>query len=125
MPENAARRLARYVREKCGDDLRTVVLVTDGGWEGVYLRDDLREEYSPSVYSQTVELFRPREEPDGSIDFDLPLGMRHATVFYHDEAFVFRFRYSMDDYILVSIAPEAGEELLDFIADCQTIVQAS
>lgn len=124
MAKEAAHRVTKYVEEKCGEDLRTVVLITEDGWEGIYLRDDLKEEYTKTVYGETVELFRPTGDTRFSSDLSLPLGTRHASVFYHEEAFVFRFRYSWSEHILVSISPGAGRELLDFIGDCQTIVQA-
>lgn len=123
MAKNAARRLKRYVQEKCGDDLRTVVLITEDGWDGIYLRDDLKEEYTESVYGETVELFRPMADTESSSDLTLPLGTRHAAIFHHEKAFVMRFRYSWNEHILVSISPDAGHELLDFLGDCRTIIQ--
>lgn len=123
MAKEAAHRITRYVREKCGDGLRTVALVTADGWDGIYLRDDLKEQYGKSTYTEAVEIFRPTETTDFSNDVTLPLGSRHASVFFHEDAFVIRFRYSLDEYILVSIGPEAGRDLLEFIDDCKRIVQ--
>lgn len=123
MAKDAARRLKRYVQEKCGDDLRTVVLITEDGWDGIYLRDDLKKKYTRTVYGETVELFRPTEDTQSSSDLTLPLGTRHATIFHHDEAFVMRFRYTWNEHILVSVSPGTGHDLLDFLGDCRTIVQ--
>lgn len=123
MPRNAARRLKQYVQEAVGDDLRTVVLITEDGWKGIYLREDLKQKYSKSVYGETVELFRPTVDAEFSSDLTLPLGTRHAAILHHEEAFVMRFRYSLNEHILVSISPEAGHELLDFLGDCRTIIQ--
>lgn len=123
MPKDAARRLEQYVKEAVGDDLRTVVLITEDGWEGIYLREDLKQEYSKSVYGETVELFRPTKDTQFSSDLTLPLGTRHAAIFHHDEAFVMRFRYSWDKHILVSVSPEAGHDLLEFLGDCRTIIE--
>lgn len=123
MAKEAARRLKQYVKGVIGDGLRTVVLITQDGLDGIYLRDDLKEEYSEPLYSDTVGMFRTTEETDFLNDISSPLGIRHATVFYPENAFVFRFRYSWDEHILVGIDPETGRELLEFIGDCQTIVQ--
>lgn len=123
MPREAARRLERFVKETVGDDLRTVVLITEDGWEGIYLREDLKQNYSKSVYEETVELFRPTEDTRFSSDVTLPLGTRHASIFHHEEAFVMRFRYDWNEHILVSVSPEAGHDLLDFLGDCRTIIQ--
>lgn len=123
MAKDAARRLKRYVEESVGDDLRTVVLITEDGWDGIYLRDDLQEEYTETVYGQAVELFRPTDDTGFSNDLTLPLGTRHTAIYHHEEAFVMRFRYSWNEHIVVSISPSAGHELLDFLGDCRTIVQ--
>lgn len=123
MAKDAARRLKRYVEESVGDDLRTVVLITEDGWDGIYLRDDLKEEYTETVYGETVELFRPTEDTRFSSDLSLPLGTRHAAIFHHEEAFVMRFRYSWDEHILVSVSTGAGNDLLEFLGDCRTIIQ--
>lgn len=123
MAKEAARRLKRYVQEVVGDDLRTVVLLTEEGWDGIYLRDDLKAEYTKTVYGETVELFRPTEDRNSSSDLTLPLGTRHASIFHHEKAFVMRFRYSWEEHILVSISPEAGHNLLDFLGDSRTIIQ--
>lgn len=124
MAKEAAHRVTEYVKEKCGDDLRTVVLITEDGWDGIYLRDDLKEEYTKTVYGETVELFRPTEDTHFTSDLSLPLGTRHAAIFHHEEAFVMRFRYSGNEHILVSVSAGAGHELLEFLGDCRTIIQS-
>lgn len=123
MAKEAARRLKRYVQEAVGDDLRTVVLITEDGWDGIYLREDLKQEYTKTVYGETVELFRPTEDTSFSSDLTLPLGTRHASIFHHEKAFVMRFRYSWEEHILVSVSPSAGHDLLEFLGDCRTILQ--
>lgn len=124
MPKEAARGLTEYVKEQCGDDLRTVVLITKDGWDGIYLRDDLKEEYTETVYGDTVNMFRVAEDADLLHDISSPLGVRHATIFHHETAIVMRFRYSWDEHILVSISPEASHGLLEFLGDCQTLIQS-
>lgn len=86
MPRDAARRLKQDVEGAVGDDLRTVVLIIEDGWDGIYLRDDLKEEYTKEEYGETVELFRPTEETRFSSDLTLPLGTRHAAIFSSSSA---------------------------------------
>lgn len=119
---DAAERLSDHVYEECEESLRTVVVITDDGWEGVYLRPDLRDAYEPETYDRAVESFRTTELETPEVD-PLPLGTRQAAVFAHENAFVLQFRYSDAASILVSVAAEAGPDLLGFIEGCRSLVQ--
>lgn len=123
MAKDVAKRLTEFVREQTGNGLRTIVILTDDGWEGVYLRDDLRKEYDYGSFDTAVEAFR-NTQLDTPGAAPLPLGDRRAAVFYHENAFVLQFPYSERETILVSITPEAGQNLLEFIENCHQIVLA-
>lgn len=122
MIQTAAKRLTRYLRDELEVGLRTVVIVQEESHEIYYLRQDLREEYTEATYEQVIETFRL---DDSSISPEIdgtPVGDRRAVVHYHENAFVLQFPFSETESVLISITPEAGRSLLQFIEDCRQLV---
>lgn len=121
MVQSAANRLTEFLQEEIGEALRAVVLLSADGWDAVYLRSDLREAYDEETFGLAVDAFRDTTLDTPDIE-PLPVGARHAAVFYHENAFILQFRYSQPERILVSITPEAGRNLLAFIESCRVRV---
>ncbi|PSP79968.1 hypothetical protein BRC88_07605 [Halobacteriales archaeon QS_4_69_225] len=115
-------RITEFVQEQVGDGLRTVAVVTPGGWELHYLRSDLKREYDEDAYGEVVESFRLEESSLAPATGDRPVGDRLAVVHYHENAFVLQFPVEERRSVLVSVTSDAGRELLEFIEECRSRV---
>lgn len=123
MVQETAQKLTKYLRNRLGDGLRTVVVVQGDGHEIHYLREDLERAYTTETFADVVDTFR-FETPFMSPDIDSrPVGKRHAIVNYHENAFVLQFPFSESESLLVSLAPDTGRDLLDFIEQCRRLVE--
>ena len=123
MARTATERTAAFVRDRIGDGLRTVVLVTENDWETAYLRDDLKTVYDRRTYSEVVDAFRLQEGfMSPNIDGH-PVGERRALVHYHESAFVLQFPFSETETILVSVTNDAGRDLMGFIETVRQVVE--
>lgn len=55
-----------------------------------------------------------------------PVGERRGIVHYHENAFVIQFPVSASESILISLSPDAGRDLMDFLETCrQKVVENS
>lgn len=119
MPIETAREITEYLKERVDDGLRTVVIVQPNGQEIHYLRDDLKKEYTEETFSDVVDAFR-LETPYLSPGIESrPVGERRGIVHYHEHAFVIQFPVSNSESILISLSPEAGRDLMDFLEICR------
>jgi len=114
MADHAAARLAEHGRQQLGEQLRTVAILYEDDCEVVYLRDDLREEYTPEAYESVAELLKV-SDPAGTATDDLPVGERKALVHYHDGGFVFQFPRENCHSIVFSVESDVGSKLESFI----------
>lgn len=122
MVEDAAKRLTEHVLEKAGDGLRTVIVVSESGYEVSYLREDLQETYSREGFAEVVDAFR-LEQPFLSPGLQQqPVGERRALVHYHENACIIQIPYSKSETILISLSQEAGRDLVGFIESCRQVV---
>lgn len=122
MAQDIAKRMTEYLRNRVGDGLRTVVIVQDDSYEIHHLRDDLREGYTEETFTEVIDTFR-FEQPFMSPEVaSRPVGERRAIVHSHENAFVIQLPFSERDSILISLTPDAGRDLLDFIEKCRQIV---
>lgn len=55
METRGVRRLTEFAHEKVGGDLRAVVAYDEDGFDPVYLRPDVREQYSMSAIDRIME----------------------------------------------------------------------
>lgn len=122
MVRKTAEELTTYLREQVGGGLRTVVIIHGEGHEMHYLRDDLRAEYAKSTFTAVVEAFRLEDAFKNPGIEGTPVGERRAEIQVHENAVVLQFPYSESESILISLGPEVGHDLLQFIGQCRTIV---
>lgn len=123
MVREAAARVATNLRERLGDELRTVAVIRENGWETSYLREDLREKYDQETYAAVVDAVRlDRPLPDTG---SLPIGERRIVLQHHENALVLQFPVTETETILVSITPEAGRNLVEFIESCRRTIDGT
>lgn len=122
MVDAAAERVTEFLREQLGDELRTVVVVTEDDWRMAYLRDDLKAEYDSEAYSAVVDSFRLETRLLSPETDALPVGERRALIHYHENAFVLQFPFSETESLLVSVTSEAGRNLMGFIETVREVV---
>lgn len=86
MPRETGAQLAKFAKSRIGDALRTVVVVHETDREVIYLREDLREQYSAERYESVTESFRIDMDRvlDGSGDY--PLGAKSVIIHCHETA---------------------------------------
>lgn len=122
MAYETARRITEYLRDRVDDGLRTVVVIEQDGWEIHYLREDLRAEYTEETYDEVVDFFRLERPFLATAVASRPIGEHRATVHCHENAFVLQFPVKDAESVLVSLTPDTGRDLLEFIEECRRIV---
>ncbi|MBX0325610.1 hypothetical protein EGH21_21540 [Halomicroarcula sp. F13] len=119
MPHETAARLAEYAHNNVNDALRTIAVIYEDDCEVVYLRDDLKGEYTADEYKAVAGSFRVVPELTADMTSEAPLGSKHCLIHYHEDAFVFQFPHEGCHSILLSVEPTVGSRLRSFINGCQ------
>lgn len=122
MVDDAAERVSEFLRDRVGDGLRTIVVVTEDGWRMAYLREDLKAEYDREGYSAVVDTFRLEGQVLAPETEGLPVGERRALVHYHENAFVIQIPFSRTESLLISLNDSAGASLMGFIEAIRDVV---
>lgn len=123
MVRDAAARVTNFLRDRLGDGLRTVAVVTPDGYQVTYIADTLDKQYSDEAYAEVIDSLRLERPFLSPLIEDFPIGERRAVLHYHENAFVLQFPFSDTESILISMSPEVGSDLLDFIETCRRMVQ--
>lgn len=119
MPQETTEKLEDYAHRTVNEALRTIAILYNDGCEVVYLRDNLKGEYSKEEYYEVADTFRGIPELTASKTEDAPLGSKQALVHYHEKAYVFQFPHERCHSILLSVDPTVGSRLKSFIDGCQ------
>jgi len=119
MPLETGNKLVEYALGEVNEKLRTVVVVFADDFEILYMREDLRETYSPSQYKRVVDSFRTERKLERDSEATAPIGAKQSLIHYHESAFVFQFPHEDCHSILLSVEPSVGPRLESFITDCQ------
>jgi hypothetical protein len=119
MSPDAGDRLAEYALAEVGDEVRTVAILYEDGCEVIYIREDLRESYSPAEYKRLAGSFRIDMREDQHDEEDAPIGPKRSLIHYHGDAYVFQFPHEECHSVLLSVAPSVGSRLRSFISDCE------
>ena len=119
MVQSAAQRLTDHLQNRIEEGLRTVVVIREDGFDVEYLRKDLSGEYTRETFGEVVDRFRLKEPFMAPGIESRPVGERRAIVHYHRNAFVIQIPYSDSESILISLTPDTGRDLLDFVEECR------
>lgn len=120
MSRTVARELAEYLKQRAGDSLRVVGHYSTDDYEIVYLRDDVREQYSDDEIEEIVEDLRWESFAKPSQERQYRLGSLTCTSQASEEGVMMHFPYDDRYGTLVSLDPGATRQLMQFIDDCPT-----
>lgn len=117
MPRASAGRLVEFLQSQAGDTLRGAVHYTSDDDEVLYLREDVADLYSEETLVELFRYYRQRNrEKDTEDPFDL--GNCHCSVDCYDDALLFHFTQGDEVGTVITLAPQAGRDMLSFITAC-------
>jgi hypothetical protein len=113
-------RLTAFCREQLGQEVRAVGSVRDGQVDPVYMRDDLRRQYTAA---ELEGLRDAATETAGALHglntYHTSLGQSHAGLFVFEDAFMLLIPCGDDDEaVYVSLERSVSEDLSAFIKRC-------
>lgn len=114
MVEQVAQRITDFYETALPMDSEQWLLSHDG-FDVSYLSDALRREYSRKTLGEVIDSFRLKNPLFNPGIAGKPIGEHRAIVHYHENAFVTQLPYSEASYILISVDPDVGRDLLGFI----------
>ncbi|MGB9987103.1 DUF7522 family protein [Salarchaeum japonicum] len=117
MPEQPANELVEFLREQAGDYLRAAIHYTEHDHDVLYIRDDVAGDYTDAELATFVDHYRTKsreQQPDRPFD----LGHDHCTISVYDEAILFHFTLTTTVGTIITLAPEAGRDIVQFITHC-------
>lgn len=118
MSRAVAHELAEYLEQRAGDSLRAVGHYSTDNYEIVYLRDDVREQYSDDKIEEIVEDLRWESFAKPTQERQYRLGSLTCSIQAFEEGVVMHFPYDDNRGTLISLAPGAARQLMGFIDDC-------
>lgn len=117
MPKAAAGDLVKFLQKQAGEYLRGAVHYTADDYEMLYLRDDVDTLSSDEEMQELFEYYRQVNRDQNNVrPFDL--GNNHCTVDFYDDAILFHFTQGSDVGTVITLAPEAGRDIIQFITEC-------
>lgn len=117
MAKAAAGALVKFLQKQAGDYLRGAVHYTADDYETLYLRDDVGALYSGEKMQELFEYYR-QVNRDQTLAPPFDLGNDHCTVDFYDDAILFHFTQGDDVGTVITLAPEAGRDIIQFITEC-------
>lgn len=109
--------LVQYLRGEAGDYLRAALHYSEDNYEVLHVRDDVDARYTDEELGEFVEYYRGKRRqlaPDRPFE----LGNDHCTVSVYDEAILFHFTQGTGVGTIVTLSPEAGRDIVQFITAC-------
>lgn len=116
MPPASARRLAEYLDQRVGDDLRSVVCYDEGECEILFVRDDVRREGLADDAERTISYLRHESLAREQRLF--PFGSLNGTVRSFERAVVMHFPLTQARGVVVTLDPNTARQLNRFMNDC-------
>lgn len=110
----SAKQLADTCRDRLGDALRTVTVYDEEGFETVYVRDDLRSDYSRQRFASLVAIARDIHRPLSLFpgqDSDNPIGGYRSSVHDFGNVRVLQVLATPKRGFLVSVDSASAERL--------------
>lgn len=107
-------RLAEYLRDRAGENLRGVIEYDGDGYEINYMREDL----DADAFRQRVEYAYTRILQGQTNESELAaFGKSYATLSVREYAVILNLRRTPTEGILVGLDPGAARQLVSFIHD--------
>lgn len=110
-----AKRLADYCQDRLGDALRGVGYHTTDGYEVVYIRDDVTEDYPQERVDNFIRSSRSIHESLNTLD---EMGRPEASLHLLEEAMIVQFHFPGEGVIFVAMDEGVGRNFSKFVDDC-------
>ncbi|MFC6784496.1 DUF7522 family protein [Halobaculum halobium] len=117
MSQEAANRLVEYLDAQADDYLRGAIHYSEGGYESLYLREDVDALYSDQKMQELCDYYRHQSNVQ-TAEEPFSLGNCHCNVSFYDDAIIFHFAQGDDIGTVVTLEPEAGRNIVGFITQC-------
>ncbi|WP_336036824.1 DUF7522 family protein [Halobacterium yunchengense] len=117
MVTTGADELVAFLQGEAGEYLRGAVYYSPTDHEVLYLRDDLEDRYGDAELAELFAYYRDQNRKAAAVEpFDL--GTDHCTVHFYDEAILFHFVQPGPSGTVITLEPEAGRDVVQFITRC-------
>lgn len=118
MPATNLDGFARFVLDRAGDAVRSVVQYDAEASEVLFLRDDVAENYSALGVETVVTSLRREGERSGRQEHVYAHGELNCIVRAFDGGLEMHFPYGDSEGVAVALEPQAAEHLYSFVDDC-------
>lgn len=122
-PESDA--FVRFVLDRAGDAVRSVVHYDADDSEVLFLRDDVAENYSALGLETVVTALRREGERSARQEHVYAQGELNCIVRAFDGGLEMHFPYGDSEGLAVALEPRAAEHLYSFVDDCLEHVGAA
>jgi len=117
MADTAAEELVSFLRSEAGEYLRGAIAYTETDHDVLLLRDDVADLYTEAELTELFAYYRDQNRKQvGVAPFDL--GNNHCTVNFYDDAILFHFIEDDAAGMVITMSPEAGRDIVQFITRC-------
>jgi len=123
MSSAIAEELASFLEQRAGDSLRAVGHYSAEEYGVVYLREDLRQQYTDDEIEGIVEELRWESFGKSNQEGQFHLGELNCSIKAFEEAVVMHFPSDGKHGTLVSLDSEAAQDLLQFIDECLSRIE--
>jgi hypothetical protein len=107
--------IVEFFESEAEDSLRVVVSYDENTHDFRYIRNDIQNEYTKREFNKHVDTFRDTENVDQSLESALSVGKHHCSIHLFDEMILFNFTQGDKMGTVVSLDPQAGRDLLQFV----------
>jgi len=117
METAGADELVGFLRREAGDYFRGAVYYTETDHEVLFMRDDVADLYTDEELAELFDYYRDQNRKQAEVEpFDL--GSDHCTVHFYDDAILFHFMQRAASGAVITLSPEAGRDIVQFITRC-------
>lgn len=118
MSLTAAKSMVEFLRQDAGPYLRSAFHYDAEEYELLYIRDDVDEQYTDEELQRVVDDWRAKKWDGDEYERLLSVGNLHCTVRLFDEAIIFHFAQGPRVGTVVTLDPQAGRDLVEFVTEC-------
>ena len=108
----------RFVLDRAGEAVRSVVRYDEESSDVLFLRDDVAEGYSPLALETVMAALRREGEQSGRQEHLYAHGHLNCIVRCFDGGLEMHFPYGDDEGVALALEPRAAEGLYGFVDDC-------
>lgn len=118
MAISASRQLVEFLQDQAGSALRSAAHYDTDGYEFLYLRDDVADQYTKDELRVVFETLSNEHATATEQQQVLHLGQHCCSVQVYDEGIMLNFAQTDTVRTLITLDPEAGRNLMTFIKNC-------